>query len=68
MTVDLTGSHPCPVPGCRGSAEEHHRVNVGLIAENSEHRRKARETHPGAVDLGGVASDDLLAEITRRLR
>lgn len=41
--VDLTGSHPCPVPGCHGSAEEHHRVNVGLIIENADLRGQQRE-------------------------
>lgn len=44
--VDLTGTHPCPVPNCRLSAEEHHRVNVGLMAENSDLRRQQRERWP----------------------
>lgn len=41
--IDLTGTHPCPVPGCRLSAEEHHRVNVGLVMENAELRKQQRE-------------------------
>ena len=32
--------HPCPVKGCRLSAEEHHRLAYGMIAENRDMKRR----------------------------
>jgi hypothetical protein len=33
---------PCPIKGCRLSAEEHHRLVYGVILENSELRKRLR--------------------------
>lgn len=34
--------HPCEVPGCRLSQEEHHRLAYGIMNENRELKRKLR--------------------------
>lgn len=31
---------PCPFEGCPTSAEDHHRINRGLVQENGELKRK----------------------------
>lgn len=53
------------ITGLIAFAEERERVNVGLLAENSALKAKARQ--PEAVDLSATSSADLLAELTRRL-
>lgn len=66
MDLDLTGSHPCPVPECRLSAEEHHRLNVGLVNENATLRKKVGQPDT-TIDLSSVSNRDLLDEVSRRL-
>lgn len=48
-------------------ADERLRVNVGLVAENSELRRRARTSSPDGIDLTGVSSQQLLTELGRRV-
>lgn len=38
---ESTERHPCPVPDCRLSAEEHHRLSFGLIHENRRLKGKS---------------------------
>lgn len=40
--------HECPVDGCRLSAEEHHRLAFGMIAELAELRRRVRDFENGS--------------------
>ncbi len=37
------GADPCPVPDCPISAQEHHRLARGIMAENRELRRQVDE-------------------------
>jgi hypothetical protein len=37
------GNHPCPVEGCRISAEEHHRISYGYMTELKMLRREKYE-------------------------
>lgn len=38
-----TDRHPCPVRGCRLSAEEHHRLAFGVLAELRALKMRIRE-------------------------
>lgn len=40
--------HACPIEGCRLSAEEHHRLAFGMIAEFTDLRRRVRDFENGA--------------------
>ena len=60
----------CPFPGCPISSEEHHRVNIGLVKENGELRKKLKDHQPKKVevtDLTSVSKHDLIAEVARRM-
>lgn len=40
--------HPCPIEPCRLSAEEHHRLAFGMIAENRELKRRLEAFEHGS--------------------
>ena len=58
--------NPCSIEWCQSSAEEHHRVNMGLLSENGALKVKAR--HPDVADLSALSDSDLLDEVARRMR
>lgn len=42
--------HECPVKECRLSAEEHHRLAFGMIAENRALKRRVEELEHGRTE------------------
>lgn len=52
--VDLSGNHRCPVPGCRISAEEHHRLATGWAGQIKEARRRAQEKLPSTEQVAAL--------------
>lgn len=48
----MAGSaHDCPVDGCCLSAEEHHRIAYGILAENIELKRRVTALENGRVEV-----------------
>jgi hypothetical protein len=45
-----TESHPCPVKGCRLSAEEHHRLAFGVFHELRALKQRVRELEEGRTE------------------
>ena len=41
------GADPCPVPDCPISAQEHHRLARGIMAENTELKRQLADLESG---------------------
>jgi hypothetical protein len=69
------GADPCPVPDCPISAQEHHRLARGIMAENAELKRQVADFESGRagqqlevlLTQGRILRDQLNRVIPQRL-